>query len=63
MPIESQEKRFLTVKEFCAMARIGRTTFYRLMKAGTIPHTRLGNRILIASEVINEMAEKAGEKS
>lgn len=63
MQNNNQEKRFLTVMEFCAMARIGRTTFYRLMKAGTIPHTRLGNRILIASEVINNMAEKAGEKS
>ncbi len=63
MQNNNQEKRFLTVMEFCAMARIGRTTFYRLMKAGTIPHTRLGNRILIASEVINNLAEKAGEKS
>lgn len=63
MQNNNQEKRFLTVMEFCAMARIGRTTFYRLMKAGTIPHTRLGNRILIASEVINNLAKKAGEKS
>ena len=63
MQNNNQEKRFLTVMEFCAMARIGRTTFYRLMKAGIIPHTRLGNRILIASEVINDLAEKAGEKS
>ena len=31
----------LTVKEFCRLHRIGRTSFYRLLKDGKLPETFL----------------------
>jgi len=54
-------KRFLTIKEFCAVTRISRTTLYRLVKNQTVPATKIGGRVLIASQVIDDLAKKAGE--
>lgn len=48
-------KRFLTVKEFCNETRISRTTLYRHMRKGLIPYMKLGNRVLIASKLIDEL--------
>jgi|LSQX01.3.fsa_nt_gb excisionase family DNA binding protein len=57
----SKKKRFLTIKEFCAVARVSRTTLYRLIKNKTIPATKIGGRVLIASQVIDDFAKEAGE--
>ena len=54
-------KRLLTVKEFCQVARISRTTLHRHMKQGTVPYTKIGGRVLISSRVIDNLAEAAGE--
>jgi excisionase family DNA binding protein len=55
------QKRFLTIKEFCEIARISRTTLYRLIKDKTIPSIKIGGRVLIANQVVNDFAKKAGE--
>ena len=54
-------KRLLTIKEFCYVARISRTSLYRHLKSGEIPHTRIGSRVLISADVIDLIAEQAGE--
>ena len=55
------EKRLLTIKEFCALTRISRTTLYRHMRTGAVPYTKIGGRVLIASQIVNNIARLAGE--
>jgi excisionase family DNA binding protein len=55
-------KRFLTIKEFCEQGRISRTTLYRHIKSGRIPHIKLGGRVLISSQIIDSMVKEAGER-
>jgi excisionase family DNA binding protein len=55
------EKRLLTIKEFCALTRISRTTLYRHMRTGAVPYTKIGGRVLIASQIVNDLARQAGE--
>jgi len=53
------EKRFLTVKEFCELTRISRTTLHRHMKNNVIPFIKIGGRVLIETQIINDLAEVA----
>ena len=57
----NEDKRFLTIKEFCSQARIGRTTMHRYMKQGLVPFTKIGYRVLIPSSVLTILEEKALE--
>ncbi len=57
----NEDKRFLTIKEFCSQARIGRTTMHRYMKKGLVPFTKIGYRVLIPSSVLTILEEKALE--
>ncbi len=59
MPNTSQKKRFLTIKEFCTEARIGRTTLYRYMKQGVVPYTKIGSRVLIATSLLDRLEDTA----
>ena len=54
-------KRFLTIKEFCIEARIGRTTLHRHMKNGIVPSIRIGNRVLIPVSVLDHLELQAEE--
>ncbi len=55
----NEDKRFLTIKEFCSQARIGRTTMHRYMKQGLVPFTKIGYRVLIPASVLTTLEEKA----
>lgn len=57
----NEDKRFLTIKEFCIQARIGRTTMHRYMKQGLVPYTKIGYRVLIPASVLITLEEKALE--
>lgn len=59
MPESTQKKRFLTIKEFCNEARIGRTTLHRYMKQGIVPYTKLGNRVLISASLLDQLEKTA----
>jgi len=58
----NEDKRFLTIKEFCSQARIGRTTMHRYMKQGLVPFTKIGYRVLIPASVLTTLEEKALEE-
>lgn len=60
--MKTETKRFLTIKEFCIEARIGRTTLHRHMKNGLVPFTKIGSRVLIASSIIDRLASEAKEE-
>jgi excisionase family DNA binding protein len=55
MPESNKKKRFLTIKEFCEEARIGRTTLHRYMKQGIVPYRKLGNRVLISASILDQL--------
>jgi len=55
MPENTRGKRFLTIKEFCDEARIGRTTLHRYMKQGIVPYRKLGNRVLISASILDQL--------
>ena len=57
----NEDKRFLTIKEFCSQARIGRITMHRYMKQGLVPFTKIGYRVLIPASVLTTLEEKALE--
>lgn len=62
MTNNQEQKRFLTIKEFCKEARIGRTTLHRHMNNGLVPFTKIGGRVLIASSIIDRLAVEAKEE-
>ena len=39
--------RYLTVREFAELARISRSTAYRLVAAGVVPARRFGERLVV----------------
>jgi excisionase family DNA binding protein len=63
MPESNQRKRFLTIKEFCNEARIGRTTLHRYMKQGIVPYTKLGYRVLISASLLDQLEKTAQGES
>ena len=38
----------LTIPEFCALARIGQTTAFKMIKLGNLRATKVGRRTIIA---------------
>jgi len=57
------EPQVLTVSEFCALNRIGRTTFYKLVGAGAGPRLmRIGKRVLIPIECAKEWRQARTEQ-
>jgi len=59
MSESTPRKRFLTIKEFCSEARIGRTTLHRYMKQGIVPYTKLGYRVLISASLLDRLEKTA----
>ncbi len=43
-----------TVREFCRRHGIGRTTFYKLVRSGTLHVVKLGPKTLVPSDSENE---------
>lgn len=53
--IDSDSISLYTTKEFCAISKMSKATFYRLLKNGIAPKIiRLENKILISKEAIKE---------
>lgn len=57
----SHEKFFYTVKEFCDWARIGTTTFYKLVGEEQIKIVKIGSKTLVtyseAQNFVNRISE------
>jgi len=49
-----------TVKEACKVLKISDTHFYREIKKGTIPHIRIGTKILISKARLEEWLKEGG---
>lgn len=50
-----KQKDFLSIKEAYTLLGVSERTFYRLMKEGTIPATKLGGRTIIKRSVIDNL--------
>jgi excisionase family DNA binding protein len=48
----------LTVPEVSEYTRLSKSTIYDLTKAGKMPHIRIGSRILIRKEALDEWLNK-----
>jgi excisionase family DNA binding protein len=48
-------KDFLSIKEAYTLLGLSERTFYRLLKTGTIPATKLGGRTIIKRSVIDNL--------
>jgi excisionase family DNA binding protein len=53
------EKRFLSRQEAADTLGLSLVTLARRLADGTIPYTKLGNRVLIPAQFIDQLAEKA----
>lgn len=50
--------KLLTIDEVCKKLLIGKTTGYKLLKGHVIPSCRIGKRILVREEDVNNYIEK-----
>jgi len=50
-----QAKEFLSVKETCLLLGISRTTLYRLFNGRAIQPNRVGGKVIIKRQIINEI--------
>jgi len=51
----AQQKDFLSIKEAHTILGVSESTFYRLMKSGTIPATKIGGRTIIQRSEIDKL--------
>ena len=51
-------KLLFSVKEFCEIVGIGRTTFYQEVKAGRIKAKKMGRRTLITKSELERFIEE-----
>jgi len=56
--MEKTEKRTYTVAEVVEILGVSRITVLRRIKDGTIPSIRLGRRVLIPAEYVDELLGK-----
>lgn len=47
-------KKYISSSETCKLLGIGRSTFYALVKSGTIPHIRIGRKIIVPVKELDE---------
>lgn len=59
-----EAKRWLTVRQFCAEHEheVSRNLVYDRIRDGTIPAIRLGRKILIPSDALDQMLAEVGTK-
>ncbi len=50
-----KQKDFLSIKDAYTLLGVSERTFYRLMKNGTVPVTKLGRRTIIKRSVIDNL--------
>lgn len=58
LPTAPPEREVLTLLEAAALLRVGETTMRKAVKAGTIPHTRYGKRILFKKSLLLRLMEQ-----
>jgi len=54
VPRQVAQPLAFSVEEACELARIGRTTFYKLLKAGAITAHKVGRRTLVIPDIFEE---------
>ena len=57
----TERRTTLTVEEFAKLAGIHRGGAYEGVRRGTIPHVRIGRRIVIPADALDRMLDRAGE--
>lgn len=50
-----RQKDFLSIKEAYTVLGVSESTFYRLMKSGTVPATKVGGRTIIKRSEIDKL--------
>ncbi len=58
---QTESRTTLTVEEFAKLAGIHRGGAYEGVRRGTIPHVRIGRRILIPTDALDRMLVRTGE--
>lgn len=56
------EKQFLSPKEFSVTTSLSAPTIARRLRDGTIPHVKLGRRVLIPAAYLQTLAAQAEYK-
>ena len=59
LPVPPDDRVVLSITEGAGLLGVGESTLRDLVRAGKIPHTRLGKRILLKREVLLELANPA----
>ena len=57
MPTES-ERAWLTVDEFKSATKLGRTLIYEAIRRGELPSVRIGRRILIPADALDQLLKQ-----
>lgn len=60
--MRSTNKRFFSRQEAADMLGLSLVTLARRLADGTIPFTKIGNRVLIPAQFIDQLAERAFSK-
>lgn len=59
--MNTNNKPLITVGEFATQATISRSLAYEAVRAGQVPHIRLGRRILIPSDAVQRMLDQSND--
>ena len=57
-----EEKIVYTVEEAAKLLRVSRATAYEGIKTNSIPHIKIGRRVLVPKISLDKMLESAGAK-
>ena len=58
MVIDTKEKEWLTVTEFCQRYGLGKNLVYDSVRERRLRSIKLGGKVLIAADALNELADK-----
>ena len=59
-PAPFSDRLGISVEEFCAATRTGRTAVYLALQRGEIPHRRIGRRIVIPLSALDRWLSGGG---
>jgi excisionase family DNA binding protein len=52
------DKKFYTIKETAALIKVSRQQIYSLIKQNKFPHTKIGSRIIIPVNLLDDYLKK-----
>jgi len=63
--VQAQQKKWLTVDDFLAVhkGKFGRSTLYEALRAKTIPSVKIGRRILIPYDALEQILSKTSNEN